>query len=361
MSKIGIGFVGTGFARSAQAPVLKVYDTATLVGVCSGSLENAKKMAEEFGMPHACRNIEELLAIDDVSLVVISAPPHEHHRMAIAALEAGKHVICEKPMALNPEQALEMTKAAEARSGQLSIIDHELRFNPTWRRMKELLDEGFLGEVYHVNVTIASGFRHAAQRPWNWWAQKSSGGGLLGALGSHAIDALRWLFGEIDAVVGSVATMVPTRIDPATGEPRAVETDDYCSFLLRFVPRRGKATLGSVTLSAVFASGGRNQISIAGENGTIVLENDETLLAASGLNAPLEDLSVPDPAHEVPGVPGNIWARSFYHLAGATLSALGEGKAEVEGAATFLDGWRCQQVIDAVHRSQQSRRWERAE
>ncbi|MEP7271523.1 MAG: Gfo/Idh/MocA family oxidoreductase [Acidobacteriota bacterium] len=361
MSKIGIGFVGTGFARTTQAPMFRTYEAAELVGVCSGSFDNATKMAEEFGIPHACRSIEELLAIDEISLVVISAPPVEHHRFAIAALEAGKHVICEKPMAMNAEQALEMTKAAEARSGQLSIIDHELRFNPTWRRMKELVDEGFLGEVYHVNVTITTGFRHAAQRPWNWWAQKSAGGGLLGALGSHAIDSLRWLFGEIDAVVGVVSTMVPTRVDSATGEMRAVETDDYCSFLVRFVPRRGRATLGSVTLSAVVASGGRNQIAIAGERGTIFLENDETLLAAGGLNLPLQDLSVPDPARELAGVPGSIWARSFYHLAGATLTALQEGRSAVDGAATFLDGWRCQQVIDAVHRSQQSRRWERAE
>lgn len=361
MSKIGIGFVGTGFARSAQAPAFQKYEESALLGVCSGSFENAKKMAEDFGMPNACRSLEELLAIEAISLIVISAPPHEHHRCAIAALEAGKHVICEKPMAMNAEQSLEMTKAADARSSQLAIIDHELRFNPTWQRMKSLVDEGALGEIYHVNVNIASGFRHSAQRPWNWWAQKSAGGGLLGALGSHAIDALRWLLGDIDAVSGIVATMVPARVDAATGEMRAVETDDYSSFLVRFVPKRSKVTLGSVTLSAVFASGGKNQIAIAGERGTLILDNDETLMFGNGLNTPLEDVSVADPAHDIDGVPGNIWARSFYHLAGATLRTLGSGQSQVEGAATFLDGWRCQQVIDAVHRSHQSRRWERAE
>ncbi len=361
MSRIGIGFVGTGFARSAQAPGFKAYREAELVAVCSGKFENAKEMAEEFTIPNACRSSEELIALDDVSLVVISAPPHEHHRVALAALEAGKHVICEKPMAINSEQAREMSGAADARPRQLSIIDHELRFNPTWRRMKELVDEGCVGEIYHVTVTIAAGFRHAAQRPWNWWAQSSAGGGLLGALGSHAIDALRWLFGEIETVVGTVATMVPGRLDPATGEMRGVETDDYCSFLLHFAPRRGRTAHGVVTLSALYPSGGRNQISIAGERGTIVLDADETLLVASGFNTQFEDFSVTDPAREVAGVPANIWARSFYHLAGATLKSLQNGESTVEGAATFRDGLRCQQVIDAVHRSSASSRWEKAD
>ena len=120
-------------------------------------------------------------------------------------------------------------------------------------------------------------------------------------------------------------------------------------------------THGAVTLSALYPSGGRNQISIAGELGTIVLDADETLLAARGFNTALEDLSVADPSRNAVGVPGNIWARSFYHLAGATLKSLQDGKSTVEGAATFRDGWRCQQVIDAAHRSQDSNRWEKAE
>ena len=358
MSKIGIGLIGSGFARSTQAPAFRLYPDAALVAVCSGRFENAKNMAEEFAIPHACASYEELISLEEVSLVVISAPPNLHHSAAIAALAAGKHVICEKPMAMNATEARGMTEAALSRPSQLAMIDHELRFNPTWRRMKGLIDDDFLGELYHVSILIAANFRHSAQRPWNWWAQKSAGGGLLGALGSHAIDALRWLFGDIEAVASTVATMVPTRRDPATGETRPVETDDYSSFLLRFSPRGGRRAYGVVTLSALFASGGRNQIMIAGERGTIILENDETLLAAQGFNTPFADLSVHDPAREVTGIPGNIWARSFYHLAGATLEALREGRAQVGGAATFSDGLRCQLVIDAIHSSHENQRWE---
>ncbi|MFM8394389.1 MAG: Gfo/Idh/MocA family protein, partial [Acidobacteriota bacterium] len=281
-AKIGIGLIGTGFARSSQAPAFQVCEGAELVAVCSARYDNALKTAEEYSIPHACESYEQLLSIPEVSLVVVSPPPLHHHRITLAAIEAGKHVICEKPMAMNVAEAREMQESAAAHPGQLAIIDHELRFNPTWRRMKELVDAGFLGDLHHVIVNISSGFRHSAQRPWNWWSQRSAGGGLLGALGSHAIDAVRWLFGEIEAVSSTVATMIPTRKDPVSGENRPNETDDYCSLLVRFAPQNGRVTHGVIILSALYTSGGKNQITAVGSNGTLVMDGNETLIGAIG-------------------------------------------------------------------------------
>jgi predicted dehydrogenase len=112
-----------------------------------------------------------------------------------------------------------------------------------------------------------------------------------------------------------------------------------------------------VLLSAVYASGGRNQITVADERGTIILDGDEKLLVARGYNTPFEDFSVPDPAREVAGLPDNIWARSFYHLARETIGALRAGRTTVPHAATFSDGLRCQEIIDAVIRSHTEQRW----
>jgi predicted dehydrogenase len=364
--KIGIGLIGTGFARSAQAPAFQLCDGAELAAVCSGQHENAVRVASEFNIEHACENYEALIALDDVDLVVVSAPPFLHHPITLAALDAGKHVICEKPMAMSSREAEEMTARAALHPHQLAIVDHELRFNPTWRRLKELVDGGFLGDLRHVNITIASGFRHSALRPWNWWSRKSAGGGLLGALGSHAIDALRWLFGEIDSVCGDVATMIPERKDAKTGEIKPNETDDYVSFLLRFVPQapRGRQTKweshtahGTVLLSAMFASGGKNQITAVGSNGTLMIDGDEMLLGAIGYNQQFEDMSLADRALEIAVIPNNIWARSFYHLARETVQALREGRSEISHAATFADGLQCQRVIDAVLQSSEEQRW----
>ena len=359
--KIGVGFIGTGFARNTQAPAFSICEGAELLAVCSGRMENAQRVAAEFNIKYVCENYEQLLALEDVSLVVVSAPPYLHHQITMAALEAGKHVICEKPMAMNAAEAREMVEAAESRPAQLSIIDHELRFNPTWRRLKELVDDGFLGDLHHINIIISSGFRHSALRPWNWWSQESAGGGLLGALGSHAIDAVRWLFGEIESVCGAVETMVPERKDPVSGEMRPNETDDYCSFLMKLIPhdrgRRAGAAHGVVTLSAMFTSGGKNHVGAAGSKGTLVLDGEETLSGALGYNHSFEDLSLGDRALEISILPNNIWARSFYHLARETVQALREDRAEIAHAATFADGLRCQEVLDAIRRSNEERRW----
>ncbi|HZS05157.1 MAG TPA: Gfo/Idh/MocA family oxidoreductase [Blastocatellia bacterium] len=355
--RIGVGLVGTGFARSAQAPAFRACNGADLVAVCSGSFDNAGKVAEEFGIPHACENWQQMVALDEASLVVVAAPPYLHHPVTMAALAAGRHVICEKPMAMNAREAREMAELAASRPGQLAIIDHELRFNPTRRRMKEMIDDDYVGSLAHVTVTVAAGFRHSAQRPWNWWAEKSKGGGLLGALGSHAIDQLRWLFGEIESVCADVATLVPARPDPKTGEMRANETDDYCSFLVRFAPRQGRVAHGTVLLTALYASGGRNQMTVAGERGTLILDGDEKLIGSQGYNTPFEDFSLTDRALEIADIPENLWARSFYHLARETVIALQEGRTEIPHAATFSDGLRCQEVIDAITRSQAEKRW----
>lgn len=355
--KIGVGLIGTGFARNAQAPAFKMCDGATLVAVCSGQHENAIKVASEFAIEHACASYEQLLALEDVSLVVISTPPYLHHPIALAALQAGKHVICEKPMAMNAAEAREMSALAATFPSQLSVVDHELRFNPTWRRMKELVDGGFLGDLHHIQMTIASGFRHSAQRPWNWWSQKSAGGGLLGALGSHAIDAVRWMFGEIEGVSSTVATMIPERKDAKTSEMKPNETDDYVSFMLRIVTPSGRIAHGTILLSALYASGGKNQVTAVGSNGTLVLDGDEMLLGALGYNHQFEDMSLADRALEISVIPNNIWARSFYHFARETVQALREERTEIAHAATFLDGLHCQDVLDAVMQSQAEQRW----
>jgi len=355
--KIGIGLVGTGFARSAQAPAFSVCEGAELVAVCSGQHENALRLAEEYDIEHACESYEELIALEEVSLVVVSTPPSLHHPVTLAALDAGKHVICEKPMAMNVTEAREMTDRAVSRPGQLTIMDHELRFNPTWRRLKELVDGGYLGDLHHVNVLISTGFRHSSQRPWSWWSEKSAGGGLLGALGSHAIDALHWLFGEIEAVSSTVATMIPERKDAKSGEMRPNETDDYCSFLIRFAPHNGRNSHGAVLLSALYASGGKNQVAVVGSKGSLVMEGEETLIGAMGYNQQFEDMSLTDRAREISVVPDNIWARSFYHLARESVQALREGRTEIAHAATFTDGLHCQEVLDAVRRSHEEQRW----
>lgn len=355
--RIRIGIIGTGFGRQAQIPGFRAAEGAEVVAVAAGHRENAERVAREFGIARVCDSYEELVRLDELDLVSVAAPPYLHRPMALAALDAGKHVLCEKPMALTLDEAREMTQRAEA-AGVLNLIDYELRFNPNRRRMKQLIDDGYLGRFYHVTATVTSGFRASAERPWNWWSQRAAGGGLLGAIGSHMIDMFLWLFGDIYAVSGQLRTFVSERRDPGTGEMRPVDSDDFASILFQFSPEPSPSSgTGTLTLSAVAGPGGENHMIAVGESGTLILDARSQLWGARRGAGQLEDLSVPDPAVELPEIADNIWARSFVHLAQEVVRALREGRTHVPGAASFRDGMRVQAVMDAIHESSDIACW----
>ena len=142
---------------------------------------------------------------------------HLHLPHTMAALRAGKHVLCEKPTALHAGEAAEMLAAAKA-SGRLHLIDHELRFHPRRRRLAERMREGFTGRLWSLDYRSAGSFRVDPNRPWTWWSDATQGGGVLGALGSHAVDTIRTFAGEIAGFApglrssdGGASVPMPTR------------------------------------------------------------------------------------------------------------------------------------------------------
>src|SRR5260370_18895515 len=133
--------------------------------------------------------------------------------MTLAALEGGKAVLCEKAMAMKADEALRMTERARE-AGVLALIDHELRFLPGRVKMRELIQRGDIGKVRHAKLTFRSDSRADVNRPWNWWSDKTQGGGTLGAIGSHVVDGFRWLLGAgVGNVFCNLATHVPKRKD----------------------------------------------------------------------------------------------------------------------------------------------------
>jgi predicted dehydrogenase len=341
---VRIGIIGTGFAEKVQMPALGHVEGARVVAVASGHRESAERSAAAFGIERVCGTWEELVGLDEVDLVVISSPPHTHAPAAIAALGAGKHVLCEKPMALDLAEAGRMVEAAEA-SGRLALVDHELRFNPNRRRARALVADGYVGRVLHVSALYRAniGRRHGT---FNWWFQTATGGGLLGAVGSHVIDTVRWWLGEVEEVDCRLRTFVETRPDAKTGEPRRVESDDFARFTLGM---HEGATV-EASLSSVAPGPTAHRFEVVGTEGALVLD-DERLTLAGWRGGAEEDLTEPDPARGLEGLPNPLWAPSFVHFAREIVAAIGEGRTEVPGAATFRDGAATQAVLDAARRS----------
>src|SRR5436309_7250302 len=235
---VRVGFIGSGFARRVQLPGLAFVPGARATAIASGHRANAEAVARDFGIPHVFSDGAELARSPDVDLVVVSSTPDSNARCAIAALEAGKHVLCEKPMALDALEAAQMVTASEQRPDRLAWIDHELRYEPNRRRARELIRSNAIGEVRHVELSLkpylrGDGRPQASDAPWNWWFDVSRGRGILGAVGSHLIDLCRfWTGTEIIYVAGLVETFVKQRTD-VTGTVGPVTADDFASCVLQ--------------------------------------------------------------------------------------------------------------------------------
>jgi predicted dehydrogenase len=347
--KIGIGFIGTGFARNVQMPAFASCEGARIVSVASRSVENARAAAAAFGAEHAAGDWRETVARDDVQLVCITTPPRLHREMTLAALAAGKHVLCEKPMAMNVSEAIEMTSAASGRE-RLSLIDFELRFQPGRQRAWQMLREGAIGEVRHAKYNFRAPHRGDPTIPWNWWSDKEQGGGALGAINSHVIDSLQWLLGsEVSGVACQLQTHVKKR--PYGNGHREVTSDDEALMLLRFAAGDlcSDAT-GIVSVSMVEQPEYLNRMEIFGTGGAMRIDHRGELYTAIGAAREWTPVEV-DLGTTVPGVNDTGFARGFVAFAPRIVEAISAGSRSIEHAATFADGLSVQRVLDAARES----------
>jgi predicted dehydrogenase len=344
--EIGVGVVGTGFGARVQIPVWSAVPGVRVVSVCSGDLARARRVAEKCGAEHATVDPAEVARRADVDLVCVTTPPHQHRAAVLAVLAAGKHVLCEKPFALDAREALEMRERARA-AGVLALVDFEFRMRPERVELRRLLREGAIGTLRHVHQTGIADFLYSVDGSYGeWWYRRKAGGGWLGAAASHDVDNLRFLLGEVAEVCALLDTRV-SRVRARGGVELASEVDDTCFVLLRFADGTPAALIsGAAAVARV--PGGR--LEIHGSDGSLVLEGGRLLRANPG--GVLREVAVP-PADAAEGLkdphyaPFALWARRI-------AQAIRSGERI---APDFEDGLRNQLVLDAARQSARERRW----
>jgi predicted dehydrogenase len=348
-----VGVIGASFAKAAYLPALRHVPDAEVVAIASAREESAAAAAKAFGVPHAYGDWRWMLASHHFDLVCIATPTVTHAPMTLAALDAGAHVLCEKPTAMDAAEAKAMLDRAEA-LGRVHMIDHELRFNPNRQKIKALIDEGAIGTVRHVSiVTIGNAFGDPRARPkGDWLSSVAQGGGRLGANGSHNVDLLRWWLGEVAAVSGETRTLIPDRLDKATGEAWRADADDFCSF--RMEMRSG--AVAEIVMSAAARHGVENTVQVFGSEGTINLSATSETLQVAKTGGAFEDISIADPNAKLDGVNAGVWNVSVVAAMREMAAAIRDKRRLAEGS-TFVDGWRNQIVLDCVRRSSAERRW----
>ncbi len=349
-SPLRVGVIGTGFGALTHIPGFQRSPGVEVVAVASGREQRARRVAAKFGLQASYGDYRQMLAEQRLDLVSIVTPPGLHHEIALAAVEHGCAVLCEKPFAMNLAEAREMLAAAE-RAGVVHAVDHEFRYLPARAKLKELVDQGYLGELWTVRVNaLADMLIDAAERPWSWWSDKAQGGGILGAFGSHLLDGLSWWFGPIVEVNAHLDTFVKRRPLPGSGEWREVTADDQAVALFR---------LANGAQATFFLSGvtrpGQSRFEAYGSEGTLIIDG-ANLLGARG-KASLEPIELPEPPALQPGDDFRISPFiSFLERFLPTLRGIGG-----EPVASFHDGVYVQAVMDAMHQSSDEGRTVRVE
>jgi predicted dehydrogenase len=251
MERYRIGIVGTGFGVSAHLPALVAHPRFEVVALASPT--RAAGIAAERNIPHAFSSIREMLAGCELDAVTVAAPPFVHLDDVLASLSAEKHVICEKPFALNVAGAERMVEASHA-AGTACGVSHEFRFVPEVQALRQLVANHHLEPLREIEATsLRQRLRANALVPRSWWFEHKRGGGLAGAMLSHMIDQATWLAGRKPVrCSGFVRTANPVRHDEAgtfesTSDDGAFALMDYGDGLVARVSADDTTAVNSYT------------------------------------------------------------------------------------------------------------------
>lgn len=385
MKKLNIGMIGYRFMGKAHSfgleaapfffrngiqPVKKV--------ICGRAEHLVKQAAEEFGWEEYATDWKKVVEREDLDVIDIATPTNLHKDIAVAALKAGKHVFCEKPLALTAKESKEMLDAAE-KAGVVHMLGHNYRRVPAIALAKKMIEEGKLGQIYHFRGVYLQDWIMDPSFPVTWQLdKKTAGAGPHADLNSHIVDLARYLVGELDKVIGMQETFIKRRPKASVGETlntmltadgkieteyADVTVDDMTAFLAKFK----SGAVGTFEASR-FAGGRKNheRIEINGSKGSLVFnfermneleywsrEDDlevqgfRTILVTEGCHP---YISAWWPAGHIIG-----YENTFVNQFADFFKCI---KDNTKAQPNFYDGWKNTQVLDAVAKSVSSLTWE---
>ncbi len=353
---IGIAVVGTGFGRKIHIPGFQHHHRTKVVAVHNRNLATAQAIAGQQQIPHASDRLEDILALPEVEAVSVTTPPFLHYEIGKAVLQAGKHLLLEKPMAMNAEEVKELANLAQAKN-LVATADFEFRFVPAWQLLAEYLSQNYVGKTRLIKIDWIVTSRADPQRPWNWYARKDKGGGALGAVGSHAFDYINWLFGEVKSLSALLSCAIPQRPDPqAGGKLKTVDADDTCLIMMELAD----GTPCQLNISSVTHNGRGHWVEVYGEKGTLVLGSDNLKdyvhgfkLLAAPAGSDLKEVEIPQRLEFPQTFPDGRLA-PFIRIVDRFVESIDCGKSL---APSLQEGVYSQLLMDLTHQANQSRSW----
>ncbi len=357
---VNVGIIGTSWwSNEMYMPALATHPHAKVVAVAGRNPETTQAFAQQWSIPHAYTDWEDMLEQEALEVLVVNTPNDAHFAMSMGAIERGIHVLCEKPLAFTYPQARAMADAAQ-RANVRTLVPFTYRFMPAFRYLKQLLEEDYIGTPYMLNMRYYAGYARTAKYQWRFDLDVA-GAGVVGDLGSHMLYLARWYYGEIVAVNAMLHCNVMRDLPPH-GQPYQ-RGDDVALLQVQFA----NGALGSIHVTSVaYEDTPREQthhVELHGSAGTLYSHTDWATISnvrgAKQGEGYLKELPITDAILQ--GAPSDDIQKQYRqvfheqdHMARGFISAIATG--EPYHAPTFEDGAQIQAVIEAALISARERR-----
>ena len=377
--QLRVGVIGVGWGSMVQVPAFRAAGGYEVAALCSRRAERAAAAGARLGVEDVSTDWERFVRRPDLDVISVCTPTDLHREQVLGAISAGKHVLCEKPVALDSGQAAEMADAADA-AGVATAVCFENRWGREKLAVWRQVSEGLLGSPYYARVAIAADYFHPVRPLMSEWMYRlADGGGYLLGMASHDIDYLYCLFGVPEAVCADVRATIPTRTR-ADGSAFAADADDTASLLLRW-SSGVRATISLTTVG--LHTGSRYRFEAFGSGGTADIDGTVfggTVRAGRAGEDGLRELSLDDAAvsGDASAIPSTgrrsapiralalMLERWLPELRGPAVAAgagpvdtgAGDaGRGSGPSVPTLRDGLVVQRVIDAARRSSDGAGW----
>ena len=355
--QVQVGIVGTsGWADTMHLPSLTSHPGASVAAICGRNRERAQEMADKYNVPAVFTDYREMIEKGDLDALVVVTPDDLHYPMTMAALDAGLHVLCEKPMANSVKQAREMLEKAEEADVKHMILFFG-RWMPHYRYLHHLIEDGYIGCTFHTHFSLLMGFGRSGD--FNWTNDRRRSNGVLAGLGSHMIDMARWFLGDVANVRASLSAFVERKEDDG------FSANDSALLLLEFIDG-AQAIIETSNVAQVGDHIIEQHVNLFGEKGTLRLVNND-----SGVEAGVVVRGVRgDGEHwQTFPVPEAYWGEvDRSDFAKAPVPAVFQKQAagprlfvdaileDKPLSPDFYDGFKVQQIIDAALQSAETGR-----
>ena len=270
MQKLNIAIAGTGFGASVHLPALRNSENLNASSFFHYKESKKEQIENKYGLK-CYSNWHELISNKNIDGIIISTPPASRFELAKQALKNKKHLLLEKPVAITRDEIEELQRIA-LRDNLCVCVDFEYRVVPHFIQAKEIIDQNKLGNIFLIKLDWIMSSRSNPEREWNWYSLSEKGGGVIGALGTHAFDILHWFFGDIKNVSAQISTSITKR--PKSNQLLNVTSEDICLANIEIQNYLGDSLPCQLSLSSVSRNGSGFNLEIYGSDGSLFLKSD---------------------------------------------------------------------------------------